>query len=187
VSEAPQIHETAIIEEGAVIGAGTRVWHHAHLRSGSVVGDHCVIGKNVFVDTAVRIGNGTHVQNNVSVYRGVELADAVFVGPSVVFTNDRYPRAGASDWQLVSTSVGSGSSIGAGAVVICGITIAPWSVVGAGSVVVRGTEDHEVVAGNPATTLGWACRCGRVVVHGPTRPPIALDTCDDCAPTTRRR
>jgi UDP-2-acetamido-3-amino-2,3-dideoxy-glucuronate N-acetyltransferase len=171
------VHDTAAVEPGASIGARTRVWHHAHVREGAVVGTDCTLGKNVFVDTGACIGDGVKVQNNVSVYTGVTLEDEVFVGPSVVFTNDRYPRA-AGEWEVVPTVVRRGASIGANATVVCGAEIGPWAMVGAGAVVTRSLAAHELVVGNPARRIGWACQCGRVAARSDA-PPADL-RCEAC-------
>src|SRR6266511_3995882 len=117
------IHPTAVVEEGAEVGAGTRIWHFAHVRSGARIGERCVLGKSVFVDSRAVIGAGCRIQNFVSVYSGVTLEDDVFVGPSAVFTSDRYPRATGGQWELVPTLVRAGASIGANATVLCGLTI----------------------------------------------------------------
>src|SRR2546423_13370041 len=98
--EAPFVHDTAVVEDGARCGAGTKVWHHCHIRSRAVIGQFCTLGKNVFVDAGVVIGDRVKIQNNVSVYQGVRLEDEVFVGPSAVFTNDRFPRASTEDWEV---------------------------------------------------------------------------------------
>ena len=172
------VHETAVVESGVTLGAGTRVWHHCHVRAGAALGPGCTLGKNVFVDEGVEIGSGVKIQNNVSVYRGVHLADEVFVGPSAVFTNDRFPRASAPDWDLVETWVRHGASIGANATIICGIEIGPWATVAAGSVVTRNVAPHELLAGNPARRLGWVCRCGRVLAR--TDGPIPATVCATC-------
>ena len=121
------IHPSANVEDGAEIGDGTRVWHQWHIRSGAVIGEGCNLGKNVFVDAGVRIGNGVKIQNNVSVYQGVTIEDLVFVGPSVVFTNDRYPRAFSTDWEIVPTLVRRGASIGANATLVCGIEVGEYN------------------------------------------------------------
>jgi UDP-2-acetamido-3-amino-2,3-dideoxy-glucuronate N-acetyltransferase len=173
-----QIHETAVVEDGAQIGAGTAVWHHAHVRAGSVVGEDCVLGKNVFIDRGAIIGNGVKIQNNVSVFYGVVLEDSVFVGPSAVFTNDRYPRAAGTDWEVVPTLVKAGASIGANATIVCGVTIGEFGTVAAGSVVTKSVEPHELVAGSPAKRLGWVCACGRVVTREVARPHVML--CPTC-------
>jgi UDP-2-acetamido-3-amino-2,3-dideoxy-glucuronate N-acetyltransferase len=173
------IHPTALVEDGAVVGERTRVWHHAHIRAGAVVGPDVTIGRNVYVDAGVRIGARTKIQNNVSVYRGVELADEVFVGPSAVFTNDKRPRAVSPDWVVTPTVVRRGASIGANATVVCGVELAPWSMVAAGAVVTRSTREHQLVAGNPARHRGWVCRCGAVVSREAAAPDAAtLEQCN---------
>jgi UDP-2-acetamido-3-amino-2,3-dideoxy-glucuronate N-acetyltransferase len=172
------VHETAVVEPGASVGPGTRIWHHAHVRSGAAIGEGCTLGKNVYVDAGVTIGDGVKVQNNVSVYQGVHLADEVFVGPSAVFTNDRFPRAASHDWEVVETRVRRGASIGANATLICGIEVGEWATVAAGAVVTRSVAAHELVAGNPAGRLGWVCRCGRVL--GRTTGDLDPTSCSAC-------
>lgn len=163
----PLIHPTAVVEDGADIGPGTKVWHFGHVRSGARIGERCVLGKSVFVDSGAVIGSGCRIQNFVSVYSGVTLEDDVFVGPSAVFTNDRYPRATGGDWELLPTLVRAGASIGANATILCGLTIGEFAVVGAGAVVTADVEAHRLVVGNPAKAVAWVCRCGRVVPGGP--------------------
>jgi acetyltransferase-like isoleucine patch superfamily enzyme len=166
-SGVPLIHPTAAVEDGAEVGAGTRVWHFAHVRSGARIGERCVLGKSVFVDSGVVIGAGCRIQNFVSIYSGVTLEDDVFVGPSAVFTNDRYPRASGGEWDRLPTLVRMGASIGANATVLCGLTIGELALVGAGAVVTADVEPHRLVVGNPAKPVGWVCRCGRGVPGGP--------------------
>lgn len=161
-----QIHPTALIEDGATIGQGTQVWHHTHIRSGASIGADCRIGKNVFVDAGVSIGDGCKIQNNVSIYAGVTLEDRVFVGPSAVFTNDPFPRADSPSWDVVPTLIRSGSSIGANATILCGITVGIRAMVGAGSVVTKSVPDQTLVIGNPARPTGRVCICGRPVDPG---------------------
>jgi UDP-2-acetamido-3-amino-2,3-dideoxy-glucuronate N-acetyltransferase len=167
------VHETAVVEDGADIGDGCRIWHFAHVRAGASIGPGTVIGKSVYVDGGAVIGDNCKVQNFVSVYTGVTLADEVFVGPSAVFTNDLVPRAASADWKLVRTRVERGASIGANATILCGVTIGEWAMVGAGSVVTGDVAAHHVVVGNPAHAIGWVCRCGHRV-DGPG------STCDAC-------
>jgi acetyltransferase-like isoleucine patch superfamily enzyme len=174
----PFVHESAIVEPDVVIGAGTAIWHHSHVRSGATIGENCVLGKNVFVDAGVVIGRGVKIQNNVSVYRGVHLADEVFVGPSAVFTNDRFPRASSFEWEVVDTWVRRGASIGANATLVCGVEVGEWGTVAAGSVVTHHVAPHELVVGNPARRLGWVCRCGLVLAR--TTGELAAMTCTAC-------
>lgn len=172
----PLIHPTAIVEPGAQVGIGTRVWHHSQIREGARVGQDCTLGKNVFVDTGVIIGDGCKIQNNVSVYRGVVLADRVFVGPSAVFTNDRTPRAFNLEWEVIPTRVETGASIGANATIVCGVTLGAFSMVAAGAVVAHSVAPHSLVAGCPARPIGWVCECGRILGRDPS-PPTATCTC----------
>jgi len=177
----PVVHPSAIVDDGAVVGQGTRVWHHAHLRTGAAIGRDCVLGKGVYVDTGAVIGHGCKIQNNVSVYRGVTLEDGVFVGPSAVFTNDRLPRAATDDWELVATVVRRGASIGANATIVCGHEIGASAMVAAGAVVTRDVEEHELVAGNPAVRIGWVCDCGRIASRDHDRPTDLR--CEHCRGT----
>lgn len=154
-------HPTAIIEDGAEIGEGTRIWHFAHVRSGAKVGRNCNIGKDVYIDQGAVVGNNVKIQNGVSVYRGVIIEDNVFVGPYAVFTNDKYPRAFSTDWEVVKTTIKEGASIGANATIVCGVTIGRYAMVAAGSVVTRDVPDHGLVMGNPARLVGFVCYCGR--------------------------
>lgn len=166
-------HPTAEIEEGAQIGAGTKIWHLVHIRSTAVVGANCVLGRNVYVDADVVIGDRVKIQNNVSVYKGVTIEDEVFVGPSAVFTNDRLPRAQNPNWQITPTIVRRGASIGANATLVCGIEIGAYAMVAAGSVVTKDVAPYQLVAGNPARPIGWVDEAGNVVSRDPTRPPHA--------------
>jgi UDP-2-acetamido-3-amino-2,3-dideoxy-glucuronate N-acetyltransferase len=162
------VHTTADVEPGAVVGPGTRVWARAHLRTGSRVGRDCTIGANVFVDVDVAVGDHCKIQNGASLFKGVRLADGVFVGPHAIFTNDRVPRAvnpdgslkGVSDWTVGTSTVARGAAIGAGVVVLTGVTIGQWAMIGAGSIVTRNVEDHALVVGNPARLVGWVSALG---------------------------
>ncbi len=174
----PYIHPTATVEDGATLGAGTKIWHHGQVRSNARVGTDCSFGKNVFIDTGVHVGNGVRIQNNVSVYAGVTIEDDVFVGPSAVFTNDLYPRAGNPGFEIVPTLVRHGATIGANATIICGIEIGRFATVAAGSTVTRSVADHQLVMGVPARPAGWVCACGQVVTRS-VEPPDTL-TCPQC-------
>ena len=177
------IHPTAEVEPGAEVGAGTRIWHHCHVRTGAVIGESCVLGYGVFVDSGVQIGNRCKLQNRVSVYHGVTIEDGVFVGPHVTFTNDKHPRAtnpeGAliadDEWTVSHTLVRMGASIGAGAVILSGLTVGRWAMVAAGAVVTRDVPDHGLVAGNPARLAGYACSCGHTL-----RPEAEAWRCPHC-------
>ncbi len=174
------VHDTAIVEPGARVGADTKVWHHAHVRSDAVVGSLCVLGKNVFVDAGAVVGDRCKIQNNVSVYAGVTLGDDVFVGPAAVFTNDLQPRAFATDWQITATRVADGASIGANATIVCGVTLGEYSMVAAGATVVDDVLPYELVAGVPARHLGWVCRMGHLVSRRSQRPAdLACSRCEE--------
>ncbi len=154
------IHPTAEVSPQAKIGKGTKIWNQAQLRENCELGENCIISKNVYIDTGVRIGNRVKVQNNVNVYHGVTVEDDVFLGPSMTFTNDLYPRAFNDDWKITETLVRRGASIGAGAVIVCGHVIGEYAMVGSGSVVASDIPAHALVVGNPARQIGWVCRCG---------------------------
>jgi UDP-2-acetamido-3-amino-2,3-dideoxy-glucuronate N-acetyltransferase len=154
-------HATAVVDAGARIGVGTKIWHFCHVMSGARIGAGCVLGQNVFVASGAVVGDGCRVQNGVSIYDGVELADQVFVGPSAVFTNVKTPRAAVSRKDAyVQTRVGRGASIGANATIVCGVAIGEHALVGAGAVVTRDVAAHAVVTGVPARRAGWVCACG---------------------------
>ena len=158
------IHPTAVVEEGAVIGDGTHIWHRSHVRNGARIGAGCTIGFSVYVDAGAVIGDRCKVQNHVSVYRGVVLEDDVFVGPAATFTNDLYPRAGSEDWDVVPTRVRRGASIGAHATIVCGVDLGSCSMVAAGAVVTHDVPAHGLVTGSPARLRAWVCACGRPLV-----------------------
>ncbi len=153
-------HETAIVDEGAQVGAGTRIWHWAHVQGNSIIGERCSLGQNVYVGKAV-IGNNVKIQNNVSVYDEVVLEDDVFCGPSMVFTNVINPRSHVvRKHEYKKTVVKRGATIGANAVIVCGNTIGRYAMIGAGSVVTRDVADFALLVGNPAKQIGWMCQCG---------------------------
>ena len=156
----PAIHPTAVIDAGAEIGDGTRVWHFVHVMPGARIGARCVIGQGCFIGN-VTIGDGCRIQNNVSVFDGVTVEDDVFLGPSCTFTNVVHARAFVSRRdEYVPTVVKRGATIGANVTVICGVTIGEYAFVGAGAVVRHDVAPHAIVVGVPAAWAGWACRCG---------------------------
>jgi UDP-2-acetamido-3-amino-2,3-dideoxy-glucuronate N-acetyltransferase len=156
-----QVHRSSYVDEGAEIGAGTRIWHFCHVNSGAVIGDLCSLGQNVVVMPRVRLGSNVKVQNNVSIYEGVECEDDVFLGPSMVFTNVSNPRSHISrKREFRPTKVRRGASIGANATIVCGNNLGEYSFVAAGAVVTRDVPAYALVAGVPAEIMGWMCQCG---------------------------
>ncbi len=161
------VHETARVDEGARIGAGTHIWHFCHIMGTASIGRSCNIGQNVYVDAHVAIGNGCKLQNNVSVYRHVTLEDDVFCGPSMVFTNVWNPRADIKKMdQARPTLIKKGATLGANCTIVCGVTVGRYAFVGAGAVVTRDVPDHALIYGNPARMRGWVCRCGEKLGDG---------------------
>jgi UDP-2-acetamido-3-amino-2,3-dideoxy-glucuronate N-acetyltransferase len=155
------VHESSYVDEGAVVGKGTRIWHFCHIMSGAEIGESCSLGQNVVVMPRVKLGRNVKVQNNVSIYEGVKCEDDVFLGPSMVFTNVVNPRSHVSRrHEYLPTLVRRGASIGANATVVCGHTLGEYSFVGAGSVVTRDVPAYAMVVGVPARIMGWMCRCG---------------------------
>lgn len=154
-------HETAVIDDGCIIGKGTKIWHFCHIMTGCEIGENCNIGQNVVVSSGVRLGCNVKVQNNVSIYTGVNCEDDVFLGPSVVFTNVINPRSAIIRRnQYVSTLVKRGASIGANATIVCGITIGDYAFIGAGAVVISDVKPFSLVVGNPARPIGWISEFG---------------------------
>ena len=155
-------HETAVIDEGATIGGGSRIWHFVHVSGGATIGEDVVLGQNVFVGNRVSIGNGCRIQNNVSIYDNVTLEDDVFCGPSMVFTNVVSPRAFVSRKdEYADTIVKRGASLGANCTVVCRVTIGEYAFVAAGAVVTKDVPAYSLVAGVPAMPIGWVSRMGR--------------------------
>lgn len=154
-------HPTAIVESDD-IGEGTRIWHFVHIREKASIGENCNIGKSAYIDTEVKIGNNVKIQNFATIYKGVEIEDDVFVGPSVVFTNDLYPRAFIwGEEKIIPTIVKKGASIGANSTIICGVTIGEYAMIGAGSVVTKDVPSFGLVYGIPALLKGFVCCCGK--------------------------
>ena len=172
-------HESAYVDEGAVIGAGTRVWHFCHVMGGAAIGERCSVGQNVVVMPGTRLGDNVKVQNNVSIYEGVHCEDDVFLGPSMVFTNVLNPRSHVSrKHEYRPTRVGRGASIGANATIVCGHDLGPYAFVAAGAVVTRDVPAYGLVAGVPARRVGWMCQCGERLAE-PGEPGDGT-TCGSC-------
>lgn len=154
-------HETAVIDEGCIIGNGTKVWHFSHIMPECTIGERCNIGQNVVISPKVVLGNNVKIQNNVSVYTGVTCDDDVFLGPSCVFTNVTNPRSGVNRrGEYAKTHVGRGASIGANATIVCGHDIGAFAFIGAGAVVTKNVPDYALVVGNPAKQIGWMSEYG---------------------------
>jgi len=175
-------HPTAIIDDGAQIGEGTRIWHWVHICAGAKIGDDCSFGQNVFVGNDVTIGNGVKVQNNVSIYDAVILEDSVFCGPSMVFTNVSNPRSAVVRKDgYRSTVVKRGASLGANCTVVCGVTIGEYAFVAAGAVINRDVKPYALMAGVPARQIGWMSRHGERL-----KLPLTGNSVARCAATGSR-
>lgn len=157
------VHETAIVDPRASIGEGTMIWVNVQIREQSEIGADCVISKDVYIDKNVKIGDRCKIQNSVSVYDGVEIGDDVFVGPNVAFTNDKIPRAFNPDWQISSTCIRNGVSLGANSTIVCGVEIGEYAMVAAGSVVTKGVSPYTLVMGNPARAVAKIDKNGNVI------------------------
>ena len=163
-----RIHPSADVSPAAIIGEGCSIWHGVHIREQARLGCSCIVGKNVYIDSGVQIGDNVKIQNNASLYHGLTIEDGVFLGPHVVCTNDRLPRAitpagalkGEQDWQVGRILIRYGASLGAGVIVVSGVTIGRWALIGAGAVVTRDVPDHALMVGNPAQLRGFVSAGG---------------------------
>ncbi len=171
-------HESAIVDEGALIGAGTKIWHFSHICGQNVsIGENCSFGQNVYVGNHVHIGHGVRVQNNVSIYDRVILEDQVFCGPSMVFTNVVNPRSHISrKHEYKETRVKKGASLGANCTIVCGHTIGEYAFIGAGAVVTSDVMPFALMVGVPARRTGWMCHCG----HRLSSPEVGVIGCSHC-------
>jgi len=160
-NESFYVHPTAVVDEGCMIGEGSKIWHFCHLMSGSVIGKICSLGQNVMVASGVKLGNNVKVQNNVSIYEGVECEDDVFLGPSMVFTNITNPRSAiVRKGQYAKTIVHKGATIGANSTIVCGHNIGEYAFIGAGAVVTKHVKPYALMVGNPARQIGWMSEYG---------------------------
>jgi UDP-2-acetamido-3-amino-2,3-dideoxy-glucuronate N-acetyltransferase len=174
------VHESAYVDDGATIGAGTKVWHFCHVLGGAVIGARCSLGQNVVVMNGTRIGDNVKIQNNVSIYEGVELESDVFCGPSMVFTNVINPRSHVSRKnEYRRTLVKRGASIGANATIVCGSTLGEYAFIGAGAVVAKDVPAYALMVGVPARRIGWMCQCGERL------PDSVAGACAACGATYR--
>jgi acetyltransferase-like isoleucine patch superfamily enzyme len=186
------IDPTAEVSPRARLGDGCRVWRGTHIREGAELGAGCIIGANVYIGADVRLGRHCKVQNQALLYEGLTLEDGVFVGPQVCFTNDLLPRAvnpdlslkTAADWEAGRTLVRQGASVGAGSVVVTGVTIGRWALVGAGAVVTHDVPDHGLVLGVPARLRGWVCRCARTLTVRRSAGGADEGWCEVCGEVT---
>src|SRR5256885_4375719 len=155
------VHPSSFVDDGAKIGTGTKIWHFSHVMAGAVIGERCNLGQNVVVMPGTRIANNVKIQNNVSIYEGVELEDDVFCGPSCVFTNVTNPRSHVSrKHEYRPTLVKRGTSIGANATIVCGVTLGEFAFIGAGAVVTSDVPPYALMVGVPARRVGWMGQCG---------------------------
>ena len=171
-------HESSYVDEGAQVGAGTRIWHFCHVMKDAVIGVRCNIGQNVFVASGVVIGDNVKIQNNVSLYTGVTIEDDAFLGPSAVFTNVVNPRSHVERKnEYKATVVRRGASIGANATIVCGVTLGEYCFIGAGAVVTRDVPGFALVYGNPARLRGHVCQCGVSLQFDAARPAATCGSC----------
>ncbi len=155
-------HEKALVEEGAQIGEGTRLWAFTNIQAGAVIGKNCNVCDGSFVEKGVVIGDHVTIKHHVAIFDGVTIEDDVFIGSNVAFINDRYPRAHRCDpWTLEKTVIKKGAAIGSNATILCGLTVGEYAFVGAGSVVTRNVPAYTLIYGNPARIKGYVCRCGK--------------------------
>lgn len=168
------IHPTADISPNARLGNNVKIWHHVQVREQAAIGDNCILGKNVYIDKEVIIGSDCKIQNNCSIYRGTKIEKGVFIGPHCILTNDKVPRAinqdgtlkQDTDWEPGKIRTKEGASLGAGVVILPGVTIGRFAIVGAGSVVTKEVPDFGLVYGSPARLQGFVCYCGKRLEAG---------------------
>lgn len=182
------IHDSADVSPEAIVGDGTKIWHYSQVREGVRIGKNCIIGKDAYIDINVRVGNNVKIQNGCYIYHGVTLEEGVFLGPGAILTNDKVPRAinpdgspkRAADWVRGEILVKRGASIGAGAVVLPGVTVGSFAMVGAGAVLTRDVPDHGLVVGNPARLIGFVCFCGSRLRESEYLEEDVIAICTQC-------
>jgi len=175
------VHPSAEISESAKIGEGTRIWNQVQVREEATIGKNCSLGKDAYIDLNVKIGNNVKIQNGVSVYYGVIIEDDVFLGPHMTFTNDKFPRAFNSDWQICPTRVKKGASVGANATVLAGVTIGDYAMIGAGAVITKDVPSHALAAGIPARIIGFVCNCGQRLKKTQEKDNHVKMICTECS------
>ena len=182
------VHPSAVVSPQAIIGEGARIWHHAQVREGVQIGKNCIVGKGCYIDFDVLIGDNVKIQNGSFLYHGCRLEDGVFVGPGVILTNDKLPRAvnpdgslkAEDDWVIGETVIRRGASLGARSVVLPNVVVGEFAMVGAGSVVTKDIPAHGLVMGNPAVLRSFVCRCGRRLKEGDVVEAGVETWCDHC-------
>lgn len=173
------VHESSYIDDNVKIGHNSKIWHFCHILGNTEIGEQCIIGQNAVIGPDVRIGNGCKVQNNISIYKGVELEEEVFCGPSMVFTNVLNPRAFIEKkHEFRKTLVKRGATLGANSTIVCGNTIGKYAMIAAGAVVTKDVPDYALFAGVPARRIGWVCKCG-VTLRRFDKDNLAI--CPDCS------
>lgn len=163
------IHSTAIVDDGANIAPTAKIWHFCHVRNGAIIENNVSLARDVYIDKNVKVSKGSRIQNGVSIYDGVTIGEWCFVGPHVIFTNDLYPRAGNLNWNITPTTLESGCSIGAGAIIRCGISVGTFALVAAGAIVTKDIPPFTLVVGTPAREVAKVCACGQ------TRLPLETE------------
>ncbi len=162
------VNDKAVIEEGVVLGRGSKIYNFTHIRTNAEIGENSIVGGHVYIDVGVKIGSNCKIQSGAQIFHGVTISDGVFIGPGARLANDKLPRAinsdgslkTADDWEVSPTEVKYGASIGMGSIVLPGVTIGKWAMIGAGSVVTKDVQDFALVVGNPAKQIGYVCKCG---------------------------
>ncbi len=197
IDPSARVHASADLEADVSVGPRTSIWHRAQVRVGAQIGAECVIGRDAFIDEGVQLGDRVKVQNGALIYHGVTVESGAFIGPGAILTNDRYPRAitatgdlaRAEDWTVSPIRIGTGASVGAGAIVVAGVDVGSFALVGAGAVVTRTVPNYALVAGNPARRIGWVCACGARLTDAsgnPAPPALAAGEAAMCPSCDRR-